>query len=597
MSDHDPLLQSAIQLHRAGRIDEARALYQQIVDANPMGVDALHLLGMSLRQLGRHAEAIAHLRRAVAIDASQAPLFGNLAEAHRELGQTAEAIECYAAAARLAPQGAEVHSNLGALLQQVGRLDEAEASYAHALRCDPRFPDAHYNLGNLFQVRRQWDRAIACYRQALEIKPDYGAAQCNLGNALRERGEVDEALRWLETATALDPDSVAAISNLGVVLQDLGRPQEAQPHCERALKLAPNLPQLHTNLGTVYKDLGDLKTAIECYDRALAIQGDHAQALLSRSTAILALGDLEAGFAGYEHRIRCEQFDTRNFPQPRWDGSPLEGRTLLVHSEQGLGDTLQFIRYVRLATQPGGTVLVSVQPVLLPLLRASGIPNLLPAAEPLPPFDVHVPLMSLPYVFHTREETIVRDVPYLAVEPQRVERWREYLQEYPGLKVGIVWQGRPDHRRDRVRSIPLAAFAPLARVPGVRLFSLQKGPGCEQLAALLAGQGGQHYFDLVDTGSKLDNDGPMFMDTAAVIKNLDLVIAADTGLAHLAGGLAAPTWVALCVGAEWRWMIDREDSPWYPSMRLFRQPKLGDWTDVFRRMADALREQAEGRRL
>jgi tetratricopeptide (TPR) repeat protein len=596
MSNPDPQLQSAVELHRLGRLEEARASYQQIVDAHPARADVMNLLGTALRQMGRYAEAVEMLSRAVSLDPTKPVYFGNLGEAHRGLGQLDDAIACYKQAARLAPYLAEIHSNLGALLQQAGRLAEAGDSYAQALRCDPRHADALYNLGNLFQIQRQWDRAIDAYRQALSIKPDYVDAQCNLANALREQGDPQEALRWLQSALALAPDSVPALANLGVALQDLGQPDRARPFCERAIELAPERAVLHVNLGTAHKDLGDPQTALDCYDRALALAPDDPQALHSRGTALLALGDFAAGWAGYEHRTACDQFDTRDFPQPRWDGAPLAGRKLLIHAEQGLGDTLQFIRYVPLASARGGPVMVVVQPALVPLLRTSGVPNVLSSAEPLPPFDVQAPLMSLPYIFQTGLDTVPRDVPYLAVEPQRIETWRQHLSARPGLNVGIVWQGRPEHRRDRLRSFPLESLAPLAAVPGVQLFSLQKGPGSEQLTALSQGQGRAATFEVVDLGRTLDNEGPLFLDTAAAMKSLDLVITPDTSTAHLAGGLAVPVWIALPLGAEWRWMTRREDSPWYPTMRLFRQTSLGDWTELFGRMADALHKLADEKR-
>ncbi len=591
MSHDDSLLQTALELHRAQRFDEARAAYQQIVDAQPQRADALGLLGIALRQLGRYAEAVETLRRAVALDPTQAALFGNLGEIHRLMGNADEALAYYAEAARLAPFVAELHNNLGSLLQNARRFDEAAASYAAALRCDPNYAEAHYNLGNLQQIRRQWDQADQSYRRALALRPDFVPAKCNLGNLLRERGMLAEALQWLESAYAQDPDAVPAVSNLGVILQDLGRTDEAQRLCERALALAPQRAELHVNLGTTYKDLGDPATALRFYERALELDPNSYHAAHSRGTALLALGDFVGGWAGYEQRAHCEQFDTRDFPQPRWNGGSLSGRTILIHAEQGFGDTLQFIRYVPLVAERGGNVLVAVQPLLVPLLQACGVPNVLPLDGPLPPFEVHVPLMSLPHVLRTTLETVPANVPYLAAQPERIARWRDRLQNYPGFRVGLVWQGRPAHHRDCLRSIPLKAFRPLADVPGVRLISLQLGPGSEQLVAL-AEQAESDRFPVIDLRPEYGADGAVFMDSAAVIANLDLVIACDTGLAHLAGGMAAPVWVALPFGAEWRWMQNRDDSPWYPTMRLFRQTKFRDWHGVFQRMAAALAEEA-----
>ncbi len=350
---------------------------------------------------------------------------------------------------------------------------------------------------------------------------------------------------------------------------------------------------MHINLGNTYRDLGDAATALKCFERALELEPGNYQAGHSRGTALLALGEFASGWAGYENRLRCEQYDTRDFPQPRWDGGPFEGRTILVHSEQGFGDTLQFIRYVSLVSKLGGNAFVGVQPPLMSLLRVSGVRNLIAVEGPYPPFDFHVPLMSLPHVMGTRLESVSCDVPYLAIEPERIERWRERLHKHAGFRVGLVWQGRTSYARDCLRSIPLTAFRPLADVPDVQLISLQQGPGSEQLAALAAQDAGTR-FAVIDPELQLEPDGSVFLDAAAVMKNLDLVIACDTGLAHLAGGLGVPVWVALSLGSEWRWMQQRDDSPWYPTMRLFRQTTFRDWDGVFQRMAAALAQRVEG---
>jgi hypothetical protein len=277
--------------------------------------------------------------------------------------------------------------------------------------------------------------------------------------------------------------------------------------------------------------------------------------------------------------------------RPRWGGAPLAGRTLLIYCEQALGDTLQFIRYARLAAERGGKVVVAVRRPLVRLLAESGY-DAVSSEDPLPEFDVFEPLLSLPKIFGTQLDTVPADVPYLAADPKQIEHWKSKLRSSSSglqpprssLSIGIAWQGSQKYRGDALRSIPLAAFAPLAAVPGVRLVSLQKGPGSEQHAEL-AGR-----FEVVDLGSSLDNDGSAFVDTAAVIKNLDLVVTSDTSIAHLAGALAAPVWLATSAAPDWRWMLERQDSPWYTTMRLFRQSTLGDWSAVFRRMASEIAE-------
>ncbi len=653
MPDVLQLLPRAVQLHQTGEIEQAREIYQQILRQEPNHLHALNLLGLAGWQTGRHAEAVEYLERAIAIDPNQAAFYGNLAEARRGLGQIGQAIECYAQAVRLQPSAVVVHINLGTLLQQAGQPEHAIASYGRALELDPQnvlaryhlgkafeqqgkpqpaescynqvlesvpehvpslealaallkargdlagavqlyeralrpepqIASHHFDLGNVYQLSRRWNEAVACYRRALDINPQYSEAFSNLVNALRELNQLDEALICAERAVQLRPESAPSANNLAVVLQDMGRLDEARKQFERAVLLDPKKAELHLNLGVVLKDQGHWDEALAKYDEALQIQPGHAHTLCSRGVALLSLGRLAEGWTGYEHRIGLPQFDTLSFPQPRWEGTPLAGRTLLIHCEQGFGDTLQFIRFVKPAVERAGEgkIVLAAQPELMPLLSQSGYAGLVSKEQPLPAFDVHVPLMSLPQLLGVELDTLPCEAPYLAVEQVRVDKWREELKKYSGFKIGIGWQGRPDFRGDRLRSISLETFAPLADVAEVRLISLQKGPGSEQLGA------GLHRFDVVDLGDEIDRTASRFMDTAAVMQSLDLVVTSDTALAHLAGALGVRVWLALSAAPDWRWMVEREDSPWYPSMRLFRQSRLGDWTDVFERMAAELR--------
>ena len=320
------------------------------------------------------------------------------------------------------------------------------------------------------------------------------------------------------------------------------------------------------------KGQGKLDGAAACCRRALELKPDFAEAHLQQSLLSLVTGDFQRGWTEYEWRWKDKQWQRRNFSQPLWDGQRLEGKTILLHAEQGLGDTIHFVRYVPQVKQRGGTVIVECPKPLLSLLTSgAGIDRLVGRGEELPPFDLQAPLLSLPGIFRTSLETIPADVPYLFADPGLVEHWRRELGSIAGFKIGIAWHGSPKHPNDRNRSIPLASFEPLARCSRVRLLSLQKGTGAEQLQDL-AGR-----IPVADVGSRLDD----FRDTAAVLVNLDLVIACDTAVAHLAGALGVPVWVALPFTADWRWLLDRSDSPWYPTMRLFRQRQPGDWPGVF----------------
>ena len=375
------------------------------------------------------------------------------------------------------------------------------------------------------------------------------------------------------------PDFADAHYNLGNALKEQGKLEEAVACYRRALELKPSFAEGHSNLGMAFLMLGNLDAAIACYRRALEWKPDYAEARFNQSVISLLKGDFQRGWAEYEWRWKTKQFRRCHFSQVLWEGQPLEGRTILLEAEQGLGDTIQFVRYAALVKQRGATVIVGCPPPLVPLVTSCAcLDRVVSAGEDLPPFDVHASLLSLPRIFHTTLRDIPATIPYLFADPALMRRWRQELQGLAGFKIGIAWQGNPKHQNDRNRSIPLSCFEPLARRSGVRLLSLQKGAGVEQL------QDVAERFAITELGSRLED----FRDTAAVLKNLDLVITCDSALAHLAGALGVPVWVALPVVSDWRWLLDRNDSPWYPTMRLFRQDKRGDWQGVFQRMTVAL---------
>jgi tetratricopeptide (TPR) repeat protein len=543
-----------------GSFAEAMDAYQRALRLRPDYPEALNNLGAAQRQLGRLDEAIASCRHALRLRPDYADALCNLGDALFAKGEHDQAIAHHRQALRLNPNMPVAHTNLGCALLGVGKLDEAVAHLREALRLRPDYPEAYTNLGHALGAQRKLDEALACQREAIRLKPDFAEGYYNQGIALAELGRLDEALDSYRQALRLRPDYAEALENIGSTLLNQGRPDEALASFERALAIAPEAPSVR----------------------------------LARAVVWLLLGDYERGWPEYEWRWKCKEFTPPPFAQPTWDGSPLDGRTILLHAEQGLGDTLHMIRYAPLVKGRGGTVIVNAPAALHPLLaRCPGIDRLVAPGSALPAFDVHASLLSLPSLFGTTVATIPAPDRYLTADPGLVARWRGELERYEGLRIGIAWQGNPRQGSDRQRSFPLAHFEALARVPGVHLFSLQKGPGSEQL------QGLSGRFPVVDLGSTLDEAAGAFMDTAAVMMNLDLVIGADTSLVHLAGALGVPVWVALAYAADWRWLRHREDSPWYPSARLFRQSRPGDWPEVFGRMADALRsmprKSAEGR--
>jgi tetratricopeptide (TPR) repeat protein len=498
-------------------------------------------------QAGRLQAAEQIYRQILAADPNHADAWHLLGVANAQAGNHERAVEYICRALALKPDWAEAQLNLGNASMAQGKLDEAVAAYRRALELRPDFVEAHNNLGNLLKEQGKLDQAAACYRRALELKPDFVEAHNNHANLLKEQGDLDEAVACYR----------------------------------RVLELKPDFAEAHNNLGVALKGQRKLDQALACYRRALELKPDFADAGWNHAFLSLLGGDFQRGWAEYHWLWKTEPFARREFSQALWDGQPLDGRTILLHAEHGLGDAIQFIRYAPLVKQRGGTVIVQCPKLLLSLLTGcAGIERLVGRADPLPAFDVQAPLESLPAIFRTALEDIPAAVPYLFAEPDRVQRWRRELGG-GGFKIGIAWQGNRRFRSDRDRSIPLSCFEPLASLPGARLFSLQKGAAVEQLHDL-AGR-----FPVTELSSRLDD----FTDTAAVMMNLDLVVTSDTVIAHLAGALGVPVWVALSLVPDWRWLLDRSDSPWYPTMRLFRQDRRGDWQGAFRRIEVALGEQ------
>jgi tetratricopeptide (TPR) repeat protein len=464
-------------------------------------------------------------------------------------------------------------------------IDAAEDLYRRILSADPGHADARHLLGVATYQKGKHEAAAGHLARAIAANPNVAAFHHHLGLVNAALGKLEEARASYSRALELAPDLAEAHNGLGNVFKDLGQPEPAEACYRRALQLKPEFADGHINLGNVLELLGLRTEAAVCYERALALQPEHPNAHWNSALLKLLVGDFERGWPEYEWRWRTNWMKPRRYGQPRWSGERFEGGTLLLHFEQGLGDTIQCVRYAQLVKARGGTVIVQCQDALLGVLAGCpGVDRLVGESESLPPFDLHAPLLSLPMIFGTTVGTIPRVTEYATASPDLVARWRERLSPLAGFKVGISWQGNASYPKDRYRSIPLRFFMALAQVPGVSFVSLQKGAGAAQLA--------EHRFPVLDFSQELDEAAGPFMDTAAIMKNVDLVITSDTVIPHLAGALGVPAWVALPFAPDWRWLLERDDSPWYPEMRLFRQKALGDWTGVFAEIERALRERA-----
>lgn len=463
---------------------------------------------------------------------------------------------------------------------QSGQFGEAEALYRALLQREPEHAEALQLYGALLLQTGRPAEAIEWMARSIAVTGGNAAVLSNLGSAHLAVGDARRAREALEAAIRHDPRMAPAHYNLAKAHTALGELEAAATAYCRALELQPDMSAAHGNLVDVYRQLGQFDEALRHFDRALELAPQLATAHYNRALVLLSQGHLAEGWAEYEWRWQCPAAPKRSLAVPQWDGRHTSA-SVLVHAEQGLGDTLQFIRLVPLLCARCPHLIVEVQRPLVPLLRQSGF-NVHAAGEPLPPFELHLPLLSAPRVLGITLETVPKTVPYLTPDPRLVAQHAARLQNAGPLRVGIAWQGRTSYPEDRFRSIPLAHFAPLAQVRGVTLFSLQKGPGTEQIPLV------QPRFSVVDLGSAADEAAGPLMDTAAIMAHLDLVVTSDSALAHLAGALGVPVWLATAHVPDWRWLTGRSDSPWYPTMRLFRQPRRGDWTSVFGEMAAAL---------
>jgi Tfp pilus assembly protein PilF len=477
----------------------------------------------------------------------------------------------------LRPDLATVHCNLGVVLQNLGDLAGAAARQIEALRLRPDLAEAHNNLGLVLRQQGKIEEARNHYRKAVEIKPDFAEAYSNLAVLLREERRLEESAALFLKVLALRPDAAEAHDNLGNTRRDQGLLEESALCHERALALRPDFVKALNNLGLTRRKQGEFVQARRCFDRALALDPDSVDVRWNKSLLDLLEGDFTQGWAGYEIRHQREENRPRSFPQPVWRGEPLDGNPILLHAEQGMGDSLQFLRFVPLVADRGGAVILDVPSPLRRLAETlPGRQRVVATGDPLPDFAWHCPLMSLPFAFQTNAQTIPAAVPYLRVPREAAIKAEQYPWPSEGLRVGIAWSGNPASREDQSRSIPLGHFDLLFDIERARFFSLQLGGAASQ-----AGADGPRLVDLRD---QIED----FADTAALMANLDLIITVDTSVAHLAGATGKTTWTLLPYAPDWRWGAKGTDTPWYPTMRLFRQPHPGDWVSPLAEVKSAL---------
>lgn len=634
----------ALSLHRQGQLAQAQALYRQMLELDARHFDALHLSGVIFAQTGDLAHAIELIDKSLEINPQNALAHHNLGKALHDQKQSRAALQSYDRAISLKPDIAEIYYDRGIALQKLGQYDAALQSLDQAIALKPDYAEAYnqrgnvlhelkqdqdaidsydhavalktndtnvwFNRGNALQALGQSEAALHSYDQAIAIEPDNAEAYSNRGSmlqslgqneaalqsyakalainpgcattlnnrgtALRSLGHYEAALQSFEQAIAKDSGFFQAYSNRGIALRNLGRYEAALQNYDQAIALNPGYAQVYTNRGNVLQDLGRHEAALQShYQAGILLDPADAEANFSLGLCLLQSGDFENGWKSYEWRLKHPKFGLTlggNGNKPRWTGAEdLQGKTLLLHSEQGMGDAMQFCRYAKLLANRGARVILEVpMPLLLLLARVEGIAQTVLRGGGLPPFDFYCPLLSLPLAFNTAFDTIPNPGRYIVSPPDKLAKWQSRLGPKTRPRIGLAWSGQALHNNDRHRSIPLAEFIKLLP-DNFQYVSLQNEVRGEDQKILPARP------DILHFGDEIED----FTDTAALCDLVDIVVSVDTGVAHLAGAMGKPVWILLPFNPDWRWLLNRSDSPWYATAKLYRRERQGDDSQVF----------------
>jgi tetratricopeptide (TPR) repeat protein len=567
-------------LEQLGRIDQALAVYAHAIKLDPKRAESYVNRGVLFQELGRNSEALADYELALKLKPKFPEVYNNRGNVLKALGRFDDALASYDQAIKLKPDYAAAFGNRGIVLQDLNRLEEALADYNKAIILKPDFTKAYNNRGAVLRDLGELDRALADVDRAIAMNPDFAEAHCNRGSVLKKLKQYDAALKSLDHAILLRPGLAEAYINRGNVMQELKQLGAALENYERAIKLDSMNAEGYNNRGNVLKDLQRLDEALASYERAIEIQPDYPTAHWNIAFLKILTGDYEQGWRLYEWRWKdALRNAVREFHQPLWLGEQeIVGKTLLIHAEQGLGDVIQFCRYAAMAVARGASVVMEVQPSLVSLLSTLGMGvRVIGRGEVLPDFDYHCPIMSLPLAFRTTLKNIPATIPYLHVDVEKENVWNERLGRKIKPRIGLVWSGRFDHTNDYNRSIPFRLLAPLLELP-VEFHVLQQEIRAEDAADVAACPALRGHKEALQD----------FSDTAALVQLMDIVVTVDTSVAHLAGALGKPVWIMLPYAPDYRWMLNRSDSPWYPSASLFRQPAIGDWESVILNIAEEL---------
>lgn len=570
-------LRQAIALHQNGDLTTAKILYENILCLQPEQVDALHLLGVIALQCQDYSQAIHLIDKAISLAPNNAAFYSNRGLVLQELKRPEAAIASYDKAISINPNYADAYCNRGGALCDINQLENAIASYDKAIAIKSDHADAHYNRGCALHSLGQLQAALASYDRAIVIQPNHANAYCNRGNVLRTLEQPEQALASYDQAISFEPNHAEAFYNRANALAELNQLDAAIASYNRAITIKPDYIEARCNLGNTLYELNQLEIALSIYEQAIASKPENAYAHYNKGLILLLQGDFAQGWKLYEHRWRVERDGPipRQFPQPLWLGDqPIDGKTILLHSEQGFGDTIQFCRYAKLVSALGAHVIMEVPGPLFSLLSGlQGVSQIVKLGQKLPDFDYHCPLLSLPLAFKSTLNNIPSSSAYLQVDPQKKAFWQRQLGAKTRPRIGLAWSGNRIHKRDRSRSLKLAAL--LEYLPdGYQYVCLQKELRDVDQPILADNK------NILFLGEQLTD----FSDTAALCELMDLVVTVDTGVAHLAGALGKETWILLPLVPDWRWLLERNDSPWYPTVRLYRQSTYYNWESVLQKL-------------
>ncbi|QDU08499.1 tetratricopeptide repeat protein [Gimesia aquarii] len=580
-------LKTALSLHQAGDLDQAEQIYQSILESDARQWEALYYLGTLQLQRGDLDRSIENFLKVVQLQPEMPDVHNNLGVAYHAAGKWDEAGQSFEQAIRIHPHYERAYFNLGSLLESRGLLEEAAKCYRKSYELNKENLETYEKLADVLKLTGEQKQAESIYRELLEKTPANFNVAMKLAYVLVLQRQFSEAIQLYKTILQSNPEHYQILVSLSYVYEQMGDTTAAIETAQRSIQAAPDQPEGYNNLGNALKLKHDIDGACENFQKALSLRPEFPMAEFNLATTHMLNGDLAAGWRGYERRTDIDPAAQQNHSGPCWQGEPLDGKTIFLWCEQGFGDTLLFIRFaIELRKQGAAKVLLLCQTELAELLKTiPEIDQVLIEGDEIPQYDYQSSLLSVPHYLATSLETIPTEIPFFVPALERKEHWRNMLSGIDGKKVGLNWSGNTNFPKNEFRSVALETLMPLGEVEGVKLVSLQQVNGLEQIQPLKSSE------NLWQPGAEYQAEMGSFMEAAALIQNLDLVITSDTALAHLAGSLGVPVWILISPLPEWRWFLNRTDSPWYPTARLFRQIHLGEWEPVINEMKSELERQ------